>query len=50
MWLKCIACRQEYKVGGVKFTGPTMFYARKMQWLKCFDCWLAAHPTPVRRK
>jgi len=48
MWLKCTECKQEYKVNGQKFAGPTMFYSRKMHWLKCFDCWLRLHPTPVR--
>ena len=47
MWISCTECKQEYKVNGMKFTGPTMFYSRKMHWLKCFDCWLKRHPTPV---
>jgi hypothetical protein len=49
MWLKCTECKQEFKVGGQKFTAPTMFRSG-MRWLQCFDCWLARHPTPTTRK
>lgn len=46
MWNKCTECKQEYKVNGVTYHGPTMFRSRHM-YSMCFECWLKRNPTPV---